>query len=370
MTKISFVQCIKRAGGRTDLYFRKGEHRSKLASAEGTEELRAEVEAHLARIARLDAAQTPKPGTVGGMLRQYSRSADFLSLSAKTQKEYQRMGDELEADIGDVLLEEVRKSWVVELRDTWATLGHRAASNRIQVLKNALLPAIEDERISDDPFSKIKKVKPPHDRGEPHPIWEDSEVEAVIALALKRRLPGLARAVALGRWAGFRRGTVCAIPLNARTQGYDDHGVPHRRLQWMTTKRKVLADKPEDARLTRLLAKTPDRALTIAYNDRNQSWKERSLNQALTRLLEALIKEGKMRPGLTFHGLRHSRGVELALAGSSDGEIMSQLEHATDRAAKIYRRQADRRRMADAAQARVDTVVHLRDTVVQKATSR
>lgn len=49
------------------------------------------------------------------------------------------------------------------------------------------------------------------------------------------------------------------------------------------------------------------------------------------------------------------------MAGGSDAEIMSQLEHATDRAAKIYRRQADRRRMADGAQDRVDKGVSLRE---------
>lgn len=57
---------------------------------------------------------------------------------------------------------------------------------------------------------------------------------------------------------------------------------------------------------------------------------------------------------LDIHGLHHARGVDTAMAGGSDAEIMSQLEHATDRAAKIYRRQADRRRLADGAQDRVD----------------
>lgn len=52
---------------------------------------------------------------------------------------------------------------------------------------------------------------------------------------------------------------------------------------------------------------------------------------------------------------------EIAMAGGSDAEIMSRLEHATDRGAKIYRRQADWRRMADGAQDRVDKVVSLRE---------
>jgi hypothetical protein len=38
----------------------------------------------------------------------------------------------------------------------------------------------------------------------------------------------------------------------------------------------------------------------------------------------------------------------------------AQLEHATDRAAKIYRRQAERRRLADQGQAKIDRVVEIR----------
>ncbi|WP_433942484.1 hypothetical protein [Brevundimonas diminuta] len=99
-------------------------------------------------------------------------------------------------------------------------------------------------------------------------------------------------------------------------------------------------------------------------------WKERQLNQALERLLDRLAKAGRVRAvedeeGLVYcpldiHGMRHARGVELAMAGASDAQIMSQLEHATDRAAKIYRRQADRRKMADAGQDKIDNVVKLK----------
>ncbi|PZR94891.1 MAG: hypothetical protein DI537_06270 [Stutzerimonas stutzeri] len=61
-----------------------------------------------------------------------------------------------------------------------------------------------------------------------------------------------------------------------------------------------------------------------------------------------------MRLGLSLHGLRHARGVELAESGASDAEIMAQLEHATDHTAHIYRRQAQRRELARSAQQRVD----------------
>lgn len=361
MEKIKHVQRIKRANGRVDLYFRKGDFREgPLLSPDGTEALQAEVDAILQRIERATLAMAPRAGTVGAMLKQYNRSAEFLSLARSTQKEYQRLIDEMIDDAGETLLKEVDGPWMRDMRDVWAIRGYKAANDRLQVMKNALEPAIDDGRVPADPFARLKKVRRPHDTEEAHPTWEDHEVAAVIDLAIARKMPGLARAIALGRYGGFRRGTICGLPLNARTIGFDDRGRQHQRLYWVTEKRKVLADKPEDPRLTAILTSTPNVALTVAYNQRGGAWKPRQLNQAIDRLIEKLAETNRVRPNLTIHGLRHARGVELALAGASDAEIMSQLEHATDRAAKIYRRQAERRKLADAAQAKVDTVVQLR----------
>lgn len=119
----------------------------------------------------------------------------------------------------------------------------------------------------------------------------------------------------------------------------------------------------------RRVASTPNAALTVAYNQRGGAWKPRQLNQAIDRLIEKLVETNRVRPNLTIHGLRHARGVELALAGASNAKIMSQLEHATDRAAKIYRRQAERRKLADAAQSKIDKVVKLREATAFKLKS-
>lgn len=368
---IRYVQRNRR-NGQTYLYFRKGDYREgPLLSPDGSEALRAEVAAILRRLATAEtAAKTPRPNTIGGMLSAYNKSAEFLSKARSTQRGYQDHIDEMIADFGNVMLFEVTQAWLRSLRDAWATRGHRAANNRMQVLKNALAPAIDDQtddRISGDPFAKLAKVTRPHALGEPHPTWTDHEVSAVIEECLRRGLPGLARAVALGRYAGFRRQTICALPLSARVPSRAADGSEHIRLYWITEKRKVTCDKREDPRLTALLESTPDRGPTVAYNDRGQPFRERGLNQSLDRVLVRLAKAGKVRAGvnakgelacpLDIHGLRHARGNEIAEAGGSDAEIMSHLEHATDRAARIYRRQASRRRLADAAQDRIDQSV-------------
>lgn len=369
--KIKYVQRIKRRTGAVDLYFRKGAHREgPLRSPDESQELLAEVSAIVARLARVQAAQTPKAGTVAGAIQRYRTSADFLRLSRSTQKEYGRLLREIEADVGEVRLVEIDSGWIMDVRDLWAPRGHKATNDRIQVLKNALSPAVRDRRIQFDPFVGLKKLAPPHDAAEANPAWTDEEVDAFIALALQREMPGLARAAALGRWGGFRRGTICRISLNARIVSQDEDGTAQHRLYWATEKRKVQCDKREDPRLSALLDETPTAALTIAYNRRGEPWKERSLNQAFDRLLEALVKAGLARPNLTPHGLRHARGVELAHAGASDAEIMSQLEHATERAARIYRQQAKRRFMADAGQDRVDNIVLLKAERARRANER
>ena len=375
------VQRIRRPDGEVYLYFRKGAVRRHLASPDGSEELRLEVQAIRDELSRAGDARRPRAATVGGALRIYNRSAEFLALARSTQASYQRLIDEIEADAGDVLFSDIDAAWVREMKDAWAPRGYRAANLRLQVLFNALEPSITDQAITPDPFSRLKKVRRPHGAPEPHPIWEDAEVEAAIELAIARKQPGLARAIALGRWAGFRRQTICSLPRHARVRGTGvNTGLPERRILWLTEKRKVLADRPEDPRLTALLARTPDLALTVAYNADGEPWKPRQLNQAMDRLTARLAREGRARAitdettgeiysPLDIHGLRHARGVELAEAGASDAEIMAQLEHSTPRAATIYRRQAQRRRLATGGQDKVTAAVDLKAARTAKTTA-
>lgn len=372
--KVPYVQRVRR-GDQTHLYFRKDGYREgPLQSPDGTKALLEEVNAILARVARArQAAQRPRPGTVGGALKEYNRSPEFLGLARVTQSDYQDYIDEMIEDFGTDLLKDVTRSWVIELRNAWSERGYRAANLRLQVLKNALKPIIlddDDNRISGDPFAKIEKLKRPAELGEAHLIWTDAEVDVAIKDAIGRGRPGLARAIALGRYAGFRRKSICNLPLQARIRDFDADGDMVKRLYWLTEKRQVLADMREDPKLTAILDGTPNRALTIAYNADGQPWKERQLNQALDRHMARLAAKGLVRASiddegavycpLDIHGLRHARGVELARSGNSDAQIQAQLAQLTPSSAAKYRRQAQTRELADAAQDRVDNVRSLR----------
>ncbi len=209
--RIPYVQRVKSSDGKVRLYFRKGGYREgPLVSPEGSDDLRKEVAAIAKRFAARSKATAAVEGTVGGMLLRYAGDggrcrpcAEFLGLAAGTQTEYLRMATEIREDCGEVLLSDISVAWLRDLRDAWAPLGYKAANDRRQVLKNALKPALEDDRLPVDPFTKIGKLARPHDVGEPHPIWEDHEFDAAVADALARDLPGLARAYALARGEDF-----------------------------------------------------------------------------------------------------------------------------------------------------------------------
>lgn len=337
------------------IYFRHKSLQVPMSSPWGTKALAAEAAQALAA----ETSRRPpraRPGTLVGAISDYEKSADFRSLAPRTQKEYTRHLQEMRVTFDGVLLEDITASYVLDLRDLWAKRGYRAANVALQILKNVCRRPMIAGDIAGDPFKLIDKVPRPHALGEANPYWEDDEVEAAIALALEMKRPGLARAIALGRWGGFRKQTICSIPLRARVIRAVQKGT-EVRLHWVTEKKKVLCNRREDGRLTRLIEGTPSRALTIAYSARGQPWTGRALSRAVETLLKKLSATGKVRADLTIHGLRHARGVELARTGASDAEIMAQLDHATSRAAAIYRRQAERERLADTSQDRVDAEV-------------
>jgi len=359
---VKYIQRIRRPDGRVDLYFRKGDlRRGPLVSGDNTLELKDEVDAILAQIAAAAAAAAkPTVGTVGGALEQYNRASEFTSLEASTKRDYQYKIDELKDHCGPVRLDQVTYTWLKALQDVWAERGYKACNDRVQILKNALGPHMKAGTIKDAPFSHLVKMSRPTNKPEPHPAWKDHEVEAAIELAIALDQPGLARGIALGRYGGFRLGGICRIPRHARTVGFDEEDAPQNRVLWQTPKAGVLCDKPEDARLTALLSRTPDRALTIAYNKYGQPWKEGSFDQALERLMERFQHDPKVRADLDTHGLRHARGIELAHAGATEFEIMTHLEHTTTYTARIYIRQASRAKGANSGQAKIDNVVRMR----------
>lgn len=349
---MKYVHRVTDRDGNERLYFRRaGSPSVRLRAPWGSPELAAEVAAILSATTRVE------PSTLRAALRDYElRSADFKALADSTKYEYRLILKELEDDFGALPVTRFKPAFLLDLRDAWAPRGHRAANVRLQVLKNVLWPTIVDRRLGDgDPFALIPQVRRPRDAPEPHLLWSEEVVHKVIAAALAAGKPGLARGVAIGRYAGPRRDDIIRITKAARRGG---------RFAFMSGKRRVPVDMAEDPRLTRILDNTPAHGLILAYNLSGVAYTADGFALELRKLVRALHTRSKASDpqeaakGLDsdrydVHGLRHTFGVEIALAGCTDAQGASLLGHSSPASFSTYRRQADRIRLADDATTKI-----------------
>lgn len=306
----------------------------------------------------LVAAAGPKatPSTLRAALRAYELdSPDFRALAPSTKETYLGLIKELDEDFGDLPVSTFNAEYLLQLRTIWARRGYRVPGHFLTVLRNALLPAIITGKLGGgDPFALIPGVRRPHDMGEPHVIWPESVVHRVIELAIREGRFGLARAVAIGRYAGPRRADIVKLTKAARKGG---------RFVFTSGKRKVPVSMPEDPALAAVLDGTPDHpdSLVLAYNLSGYAYTEDGFHQELVKLVKKLAtaKEDPIDcDDYTAHGLRHTFGVESALAGCTDAEGAARMGHGSPNSFATYRRQADRIRMSDTG---ADLVAKLRE---------
>lgn len=380
---VLFVQKVTGRDGKDRLYFRKKGHPSRrLSSPWGSPALEAEVQA----ILEAETATKALPGTLGGACRAYElEDADFKALAPSTQYLYRAFLTEFVEFFGEVPVDRFTPAYIRELRNLWAERGHVAANHRLQVLKNVLWPSIVDANKG-DPFELVSLVRRPQHLKEPNPIWPEQVIAIVLEEAFAQSKFGIARAVAIARWAGARRGDLVRFSPKSRQDG---------RLRWLSGKRKVPVDIVEDPELTRWLAITPDRAPEaprqgrkvrpgapvalrqpkLVYNLGGDAYTEDGLGAELSKLLVGLALRQKIDGAVLdaageitgseygLHGLRHTRGVELALAGCSDAQGAAMMGHRSPASFAQYRRQADKIRLSDDGAAKV---VALRERVANE----
>ena len=316
----------------------------------------------------------PRINNLTGATRAYELSADFAPLAEETKQGYRYILTEFDRDWGHLLLTQFTPSFIQQLRDEWAGRGYRAANMRLQLLKNVLNPqlvAID----APDPFSRIKGVKRPRTAATAHPIWPEWMVTLVIETAIAKGRYGVARAVAIARYAGARRGDVVDITHAARLTQWPANT---SRITWLTDKKRVVVNMKEDARLTRWLDATPASQplsrwqaqeqrrtgvvrlppATLVYNISNLPYTEDGLGQELAKIIVALHADKKIdRDVYDLHGLRHSFGVELALAGATDAQGAALMGHSSPSTFAIYRKQADKLVMSDVGSDLVSTLL-------------
>lgn len=366
------VHKITKADGRVFLYLRKAGLPRVALKSEWSESADSDLAREVEALVKAMSPDTAIPGTIKAATRAYEQSADWRRLAQSTQDIYRIYLKEFDADMGALPITAFTPGFVLKLKNLWAAKGHRAANLRLQVLANVLRPAMIEGLVSANTFELVGQVARPRELAEPHPIWPVEVVEAVFSAALEERRFGVARAVALGRYTGARRGDLATMSRKALQQG---------RVRFLSGKRRVPVDIPQDPAMTALLARTPaaqplsawqatraaakrrsvTESLTLVYNMDGQTYTESGLGKAVIDLVKSLHADGRLDADhYDLHGLRHTRGVELALAGCTDAQGAAMMGHSSPSSFAQYRRQADRIRMADDAADKV-TALRARD---------
>jgi integrase len=105
---------------------------------------------------------------------------------------------------------------------------------------------------------------------------------------------------------------------------------------------------PVHHELRRVLAETPRVAVTVVASEFGRPYRG-GLAKAFRTLIVKLTAEDQVRPGLTFHGLRHTAGKRLAELGVDPRTIAAMLGDKTPAMGIYYSEEVDRRQRAVAA---------------------
>lgn len=339
-----------RSKGRVYLY-----HRKTGARLDAHPDGRPRTDAEIVAAWQAEEARTAKtaavPGTLGGLIDRYRASPEYLNLAEKTRRDYARILDGL-VPLKDRPLHEFTTPAVMAIRDKAAARGYRHANYVLAVLSRLFAWGLPRGITTSNPVAGAEKVRRPRDLPVRNRPWTDAELAWVLAAAADPH-PGVAMAVRLAAASGQRETDVVGLTRPAVRDG-----VLHMR----QGKTGNTLEIPLPADLVAAIDALPRSSPYLVTRDRpvgrnadgspiHGPYTPDGFRSVFFRLLAELEEHCGLAAGLTFHGLRHTAGVDLALRGATTKEIMAVLG-CTQATAERYTKWADQRRLAASGQAR------------------
>lgn len=320
-------------------YHRKTQQR--ITAAYGTPEFEAQLN-ELNTITR--PADRPRTGTLLGLIDDYRASPEFTLLMPRTRKDYERVFTFIRPEASKKLLVNFRTKDILAIRNQAEKKHKRSFANYcVTVLKLLMTWGVTNEYLPHHPVAPGArlKIRRPHGTPKANRRWAPFECEAVLEAAKG----GIKVAIALGMYAGMREGdALAATQLN------------YLGTHIMWTQRKtgeplrLKADPRLRAILDEALAnRSADDASHLALNRQGQHYTMDGFRTMLWKLNDQLKRDGKVQPGLTFHGLRHTAASTLADLGAGSREIAAMLGHKTLAMAELYSREAEQHKLRERA---------------------
>jgi integrase len=255
------------------------------------------------------AVRRPAAGTLMTLIAEFKSSADYKSLAPSTLKAYTSYVKLIENDFGDLPLAALKdprvrgefKAW----RDKFASTPRKADYAWTTLAR--ILSFSKDRGLI--------PVNPCEDGGRLYKadrtdkLWLDADVAAFLSGAPAR----LALAMMLALWTGQRQGDLLRLPWSA----YDGRYI---RLKQSKTGRRVVIPAGEPLRT--LLDRTARVGPLILTTSRGAPWTSDGFRTSWSK---ACDNAGIV--GLTFHDLRGSAVVRLALADATVPQIATFTGH-------------------------------------------
>ncbi|AXS39695.1 tyrosine-type recombinase/integrase [Breoghania sp. L-A4] len=312
--------------------------------------------AFLAECTRINALEAPpsKPGTLGGLIEKYRASPAFLDLAPRTRSDYQRVFDYLQP-IRDTPLTRFTTPFIVKLRDKTEHRRKRRFANYVRAVLSSLFSwGKERGYLKENPALGVRNVRKPKGTPDANRPWSDSERHAVLEAASPQMLP----AIALMMFTGLGPQDALTLPRTF----YRDGDIATRR-----SKTGEPVFWPAISPLRDALDAAPEHdAITLCANSRGRPWTVSGFRASWRPLRERLEKEGKVQPGLTLYGLRHTVAVILKELGYDDRSIADALGQKTEAMARHYSKGANLRQKMTGVAASLEAEVNSRRTKVVK----
>ncbi|MCB1503114.1 MAG: tyrosine-type recombinase/integrase [Bauldia sp.] len=287
----------------------------------------------LLEVARLDAkvAATPesRPGTLGMLKTIYQGDDAFLELADRTRRDYLHCLDFLKP-IDDTLLKRFDRALVVNIRDAARKKHGRRFGNYVKAVLSIIFAwGVERGHLAANPAEKVRNIRRPKGAPRANRAWADEERFAVIdAAPWSLKVP-----IALAMFTALREGDALA----ATKAAYDG-----ATIEVITGKTRQRVRWPAPAALRRILDQAPAHtAVTLAATSRGRPWTASGFRASWRTFRLRLEAEGRVAPGLTIHGLRHTVATIMREEGFDLRTIADALGQKTEAMAGHYASEAD-----------------------------
>lgn len=282
----------------------------------------------LERTSRTGGERGP-PQTLGDLVRLFKESSWFTSKKERTKKDYMIMLDHT-TGINDMPLKTMNRKVAFAILETiYQTHGWHKANYVRMVCNLVFRYATAAGHCEANPFQGTQKYRRPKGLPPANRKWEIEEIESFRASAP----PHLRLPFEIALYTGWREGDVLRLRKDCWTGGKLRHVHAKSDLPVLLTVPSPLAS---------ILAEdTRHDALTICANSKGRPWTEDGFRTSFFKQIAKLEGEGKVGPGLTFHGLRHTVAEWLASEGFGDREVQSWLGHRSPRSTEPYTKRAN-----------------------------